>query len=110
MELHYRPDVKEVLDGMVLGMPGVSAGHAFGHPAYKVNGRIFAFVGVDGISIKLPARRVAELIASHPTTMQIFKPDGQRSWKEWLSIELPDAHAYNDYAHLLEESVSFVLG
>ena len=72
MELRYRPDVKDVVDGMVLGMPGVKASKAFGHPAYKVNGKIFAFVGINGIALKLPAQRVQELIAAQPTTMRVF--------------------------------------
>lgn len=106
----YRTDIKGVLDGLVLGMPGVNASSAFGYPAYKVNGKVFAFVGVDGVAIKLPAARVKALMLEHPALMTVFKPDGQRVWREWLSLEIDDAEDYQDYAGLLEESVSFVLG
>ena len=64
-EHKHDPANKAVLDGLLLGMPGVKASKAFGYPAYKVNGRVFAFVGT-GVSIKLPAPRVQELIATHP--------------------------------------------
>lgn len=107
--MHYRPEVKSAVDGMVLGMPGVKASQAFGHPAYKVNGKVFAVVGVSGVSIKLPAARVQTLIYEHPALMTIFKPDGKRLWREWLLLELDDAQAYHEYAGLLEESISFVL-
>ena len=108
MELHYQPEIKAVVDGMALGMPGVTVGSAFGHPAYKVNGKVFAVVGMNGVAIKLPKERVQALITEHPAYMTIFKPDGQRLWREWLSLELDDPQGYEQYTGLLEESVSFV--
>lgn len=110
MEIRYRPEVKDVVDGMVLGMPGVTVGKAFGHPAYKANGKVFAFVGMNGVALKLPAGRVQALMAENPEIMRHFEPADGIVWREWLSLELDDADGYHAYADLMEESVSFVLG
>jgi hypothetical protein len=47
-QLHYRDEVRAALDDLVLGIPGVKGGQAFSYPAYKVNGKVFAFVGGAG--------------------------------------------------------------
>jgi len=39
-------------------------GKAFGYPDYKVNGKIFAFVGERGIALKFPAEQVKALLAN----------------------------------------------
>lgn len=106
---NYRPEVKAVIDGMVLGMPGVKGGQAFGYPAYKANGKVFLFVGGFGIAVKLPLARVAQLTAADPN-LHAFEPAEGKVWKEWVSIDLPDPEGYHAYAALFEESVSFVLG
>lgn len=44
--MNYRPAVKAVLDDLLPGaFPGVTISRAFGFPAYKIEGRIFAFTG-----------------------------------------------------------------
>jgi hypothetical protein len=104
----YNPHIKDMLDSLLIGMPGVKASKAFGYPAYKVNGRIFAFVGGPGIAIKLPKPRVQELVAAH-AEMKPFEVAEGIVWREWLSIDREPA----DYARdmeLFEESVQFVLG
>jgi hypothetical protein len=53
---------KDMMDGLLLGMPGVKGSKAFGYPAYKVNGKVFAFVGSQGVSIKLPLGSLYQVI------------------------------------------------
>jgi hypothetical protein len=62
----YNEAHKTVLDGLLIGMPGVKASKAFGYPAYKVHGKIFAFVVSSGIAVKLPKLRVQELVETAP--------------------------------------------
>jgi hypothetical protein len=96
------------MDGLLLGMPGVKASKAFGYPAYKVNGRVFAFVGT-GVSIKLPASRVQELIAANPA-MKTFEVGNGVVWREWVSIQRPKSEDYAQDINLFEESLQFVAG
>lgn len=100
---------KLVMDGMVLGMPGVKGSKAFGYPAYKVNGKVFAFVGGNAVSIKLPVARVQELIATHADAKPFEVADGI-IWREWVSIDHAQSDDYAQDIGLFEESVQFVVG
>lgn len=105
----YREEVKTVLDALVLEMPGVVGGKAFGYPAYKVNRKMFAFVGGDGIAIKLSLERVGELVKSDDAAFKPFQPVEGTVWKQWLSIDRADPDEYRQDVALLEEAVQFVL-
>jgi hypothetical protein len=105
----YRPEVKAMLDKMLLHIPGVKSGKAFGYPAYKINAKVFAFVGGNGIAIKLGKARVDELIAQSESMRPFEVADGV-IWKDWVSIEMDDPDLYRRYASLLDESIHFVAG
>jgi hypothetical protein len=105
-EHNHNPAHKTMLDGLLLGMPGVKASKAFGYPAYKVNGRVFAFVGT-WVAIKLPAPRVQELMSAHPDMKPFEVADGV-VWREWVSIQRPNSGDYAQDIDLFEESLQFV--
>ena len=109
-EERYDPAYKANMDELLLVMPGVKGGKAFGYPAYKINGKVFAFVGGTGISLKLPAQRARALIDSHPDVMRVFEPADGIIWKEWLTIQRESPQDYEQDVPLFEESVEFVLG
>lgn len=105
----YREEVKVALDDLLLGIPNVKGRKAFGYPAYKVAGKMFAFVGGKGIGFKLPRKRVEALLEQEPL-LHPFEPEEGTVWKEWLSLDLDDPAGYADYLHLLEESIAYVAG
>jgi len=109
MPEHYRDDHKAVLDALLLDMPGVKGGKSFGYPAYKVGGKVFCFVGGDGIGVKLPEAQVNDLIAQgapfHP-----FEPVEGTVWKSWVSIDRDASEDYQQDLPLLEAAVTFVVG
>lgn len=106
MDTNHNPQIKAMLDDLLLDMPGVTGGKAFGYPAYKINGKVFAFVGGDGIAIKLPPAQVKGLIEGgepfHP-----FEPVAGTVWKSWVSIDHVDPDAYRGHVDLLEAAVAF---
>lgn len=104
----FNPQQKEVMDNLVLDMPGVKGGKAFGCPAYKINGKVFAFVRSPGIALKLPTERVNELLDS--STMQPFEVADGIIWKAWVMIQRADPDDYRDDLPLIEESAAFVAG
>lgn len=105
----YRDDVKALMDEMLLRIPGVSGGKAFGYPAYKVGGKVFLFVGGAGIAVKLPVERVGALIAANDA-MYLFEPVEGRVWKSWVSIDHANVDDYAQHEALLEEAIAFVRG
>jgi len=105
----HRADHKAFLDDLLGVIPGVKISRAFGYPVYKVNGRIFCFVGGDGVSIKLPEARVKALIAERPGWSQLEVSEGT-VWREWLSIDHADVVRLADDLPLFEESISYVAG
>lgn len=108
MNRRFNPDIKAALDVLLLDIPGVSEGKSFGYPAYKVNGKVFAWVGGDGIGLKLPRPRVEALIAADDA-ISPFEPVEGTVWKAWVSIDrAPDAYAGD--MPLFEEAIAFVTG
>jgi hypothetical protein len=105
--MSYNEAHKQIIDDLVLGMPGVKGGKAFGYPAYKVNGKVFAFVGESGIAIKLPEARVNELLDIDPSVKPFEVSDGS-IWREWAFIERETSSDYRQDITLLEESAEYV--
>ena len=103
---NYDEALKAKTDELLLVMPGVKGSKAFGYPAYKVNGKIFAFVGSRGFAIKLPTDRVQSLLDG-----KVFKPFevGEGTvWKQWLSIQHEHSEDYEGDIELFEESLGYV--
>jgi hypothetical protein len=89
--------------------PGVTepepAGSArrFGSSALRVDGRIFAMVSQGRLVIKLPSRRVAQLIASGAGGT--YDAGKGRPMKEWVSL---DPAKQGDWLDLATEALEFV--
>ncbi len=107
-----RPGADDVFAGIVAALgdqPGVltpdppeAGGQRFGSSALRVNGRIFAMVSHGRIVLKLPAGRVAELIAAGQG--QPFDAGKGRPMKEWVGFapDLPE-----DWLNLATEALEF---
>ena len=106
-ERNYDETRKAKMDEMLLLMPGVKASKAFGYPAYKINGKVFAFVGSKGVAIKLPEERVKTLLDGK--TLRHFEVGDGVVWRQWLSIQREASEDYDQDAGLFEESVEFLL-
>jgi hypothetical protein len=62
---------------MGLALPGVAEGTAYGSPALKVGGKMFACIAIhrsaepDSLAVRIPFDRRDELIASDPQTFYL---------------------------------------
>jgi hypothetical protein len=102
----FNPAIKTVVDEM-LTMPGIKAGSAFGYPAYKINGKVFAFVGEKGLMLKLPAGRIQSALEQHPSA-SILEVQPGVFWREWLHFQDENPQDLRHYLGLVEESLAYV--
>ena len=88
------------------GRPGVAlpgGGHRFGASALTAGGSVFAMLQAGRLVVKLPAGRVAELLADG--TGGPFGHEGRSPMRQWLVVQ-DDAR----WDELAEEALAFVAG
>ena len=84
-----------------LAKPDVTLERAFSRISLMVGGKLFASAGHGGLLIKVPAERVAELIANGDG--QPFSTGGNRVMREWVVVS-----PATDWRALAAESMAFV--
>jgi hypothetical protein len=97
----------ERLVGAVSGLDGVTLGsgrRGFGSGALHVHGRIFAMLTGRRLVVKLPADRVASLIASGEGVA--FDAGKGRPMKEWVALVTDDDDAWQARAREARDFVS----
>lgn len=83
---------------------GPGARRRFGASALKTHGKVFAMLSGGKLTLKLPAKRVEELLASGSGERFDPRRDG-RQMKEWVSI----APGYTgDWLILAQQALAFV--
>ena len=96
---------KEVLDSFLLENMSVKPGKMFGHPAYYVDGKLFASLYMEGVCIKLPEPRVKELLTKEGYSL--FQPMG-RTMKQWIMITHKNSKDYLKDKTVFQESIEYV--
>jgi hypothetical protein len=82
----------------------VGEGKGFGSGALKINGKIFAMLSSgDQFVVKLPRKRVDELVASG--TGVRFEPRPAKAMKEWFTVKASGV----DWTELAREARQFVM-
>ncbi|HET6257305.1 hypothetical protein [Pseudonocardia sp.] len=80
--------------------PGADGGRGFGSAALKVNGSIFAMLTRERLVVKLPAARVAQLVAAGAGDP--FDAGAGRPMRQWLTVG-----AEQDWQALAREALTF---
>jgi hypothetical protein len=98
-------DLLDELSTAYDGVPGVDRSLMFGSKGLRVGSKFFAFVGAEGeLIVKLPASRVAELLAARAAEPVHI---GRNPAKEWAGIPYPPADD-RQWRDLLAEAHAFV--
>jgi hypothetical protein len=99
-------DQNDVLDDLLLYMPGVQATRPGERPGYTVHGKLFCLVTGQGLSVRLPAQRVRQLIASGGP-FSSARPAPGKNGTEWLCIDRQMTQDYGQIIGLFEEAIYY---
>jgi hypothetical protein len=101
------PSRKELIDALLLKLPGVSARKINQLDAYFVSDKMFACISGQGIGLRLPAAAATELQFSRDNVVP-FQPGGMASSREWIQIDRAEAADYEKDLALFQASLEFV--
>ena len=104
--MKFNQDHKEVIDTILLSIPGVSPGKMFGYPAYYVKGKMFACLYENGIGIKVPEEMALDLVGKEGITC--FQPLGKKRMREWIQIPRERSPDYVKDEWIFQGSVGYV--
>jgi hypothetical protein len=107
MKVEFDDAQKQVLDEMLLKLPGTQAGKMFGFPGYWTGGKLFACLYGPGVGFKLPPERAAQ--ALREPGFVPFTPRG-RAMSAWVMVKPKRATDLRRLYSLLRESLDFVSG
>ena len=101
------PSRKDLLDALLLKLPGVSGKKINGLDAYFVGDRMFACITEQGIGLRVSVATATELQFSRANVVP-FKPGGMAVSREWIQIERAEAAEHEKDLQLFRDSLEFV--
>jgi hypothetical protein len=107
MPIKFNPEIKLILDDLLLTHPRVRPGKMFGYPAYYVEKKLCMCLFEQGVGIKVPAETASRLLESDQNVIP-FMPLGRPKMKEWIQINLSNAEDYRKYLPVFETSIRYV--
>ena len=99
---------KAAIDGLLLGLPGVSAKKINGIDAYFVADKMFACLSHEGVGLRLPVTMTTELLFSNGNYISAYSPGGVATTREWVELRRADAADYAKDLDLFQASVEYV--
>ncbi|MEI6840335.1 MAG: hypothetical protein WCK53_03650 [Methanomicrobiales archaeon] len=102
----FNQEHKEVLDSLLLQIPGVIAGTMFGYPAYYIDRKLFACVYGEGIGIKIPGKIADSLVGREGIVR--FQPMGRKPMKEWIQVNRERSEDLRKDLEILMVSIEYV--
>lgn len=102
----FNQEHKEVLDSLLLQIPGVISGTMFGYPAYFIDRKLFACVYGEGIGIKIPGKIADSLVGREGIVR--FQPMGRKPMKEWIQVNRERSEDLRKDLEILMVSIEYV--
>lgn len=107
MQVEFDDAQKQVLDEMLLKLPGARAGKMFGFPGYWTGGKLFACLFGSGVGFKLPPSVATETLKK--PGFAPFTPRGKQM-AAWVMFTPKRAEDLRRLAPLFRESLDYVSG
>lgn len=107
MRVEFDGTQKQVLDELLLKLPGAKAGKMFGFPGYWTGGKLFACLFGPGVGFKLPPARATEMLKK--PGFEPFTPRG-RVMAAWVMFTPRRASDLRRLGALFRESLDYVSG
>ena len=105
-KLRFNQKHKEILDSILLRMPGVVPGKMYGYPGYYINRKLFACLYEDGVGVKVPENVASELLGKEGIIH--FQPMGKAKMREWIQINRENSNDHLKDEDIFISSVEFV--
>ncbi len=102
----FDEEIKLIVDDILLDIPDIEPGNAFGLPGYYINGKLFASVFESGLTLKLPKEKCDDLI-QNSDGFDSFAPLGNKM-KEWVHMTKDDPESFSEEMDLIFQSIDFV--
>jgi hypothetical protein len=102
----FNPEIKKVVDSILLKNLSVVSGQMFGYPAYYINKKLLACIYENGVGLKIPASIANQLIGKK--SIVHFQPLGKPIMKEWIQINREYPEDYLKDIDIFENSIKFV--
>jgi len=107
MKVEFDAGQKQVLDKMLLELPGVRPAKMFGFPGYWAGKKLFACLFGPGVGFKLPPARAAAVLKK--PGFGPFTPRG-RPMAAWVMLEPKRPADLRRHEGLFRESLEYVAG
>jgi hypothetical protein len=105
-KVNYNPQIKDIIDSILLNNPAVISGKMFGYPAYYINRKLIACIYQDGVGIKVPEEVANKLIGKRGISH--FQPLGRVKMREWIQINRDNPADYLVDKSIFETSINYV--
>lgn len=107
-ESEVTPAIQAYLEEHLLHWPGVSKRKIFGHDGYYVEGRLFAFIGDDGIVLKPPTEEKATVRALDGAAGWSPDPGANRDKANWIEVPCRDEETVEQLLPHLAHAMTFI--
>ncbi|HEY8293420.1 MAG TPA: TfoX/Sxy family protein, partial [Thermomicrobiales bacterium] len=102
------PAIQAYVEEHLLHWPGVTKRKIFGHDGYFIEGRLFAFIGDDGIVLKPPADEKAAVRAFDGAGGWSPDPGADRTKANWIEVPCADEDAVERLLPYLAHAMTFI--
>jgi len=102
----FNPEVKKVVDKILLNYPSVVSGKMYGYPAYFINKKLVACIYEEGVGVKVPESVASELIGKNGIAH--FQPMGRAKMREWIQINRENPEEYLKDLAIFDVSIKYV--